>query len=90
MASAAAAKYSAGDVPAAPNLNKTMSGMSNPVSEANNVMSDIHAENTTPVDQGNAVPEAKGIYKSTRVGDLQFRFKGSDWMSTSTVRNLSI
>lgn len=59
--------------------------MSNPVSDANNVMSDIHAENTTPVDQGKAVPKAEGTYKCTRVGELQFRFKGSHllaWYST--------
>lgn len=87
MASAAVEDVSSMDVPAAPTLTKTKSGMSNPVSDANNVMSGIHAENTTQVDQGKAVPEAKGIYECKRVGEIQFRFKSAHMFSASTVSN---
>ena len=76
------AAVAAADVPAAPSLTRAISS---PAENASNVMSDINAENATPVDHGESVLEASGSFACERFGDLQFRFKGAHTFKSSTV-----
>merc|ERR1712110_190264 len=75
----------AGSPETAPSLAPGMSLDPSPTENANNVVSDINVGNTTAVDDGQNVSEAAGEFVCERFGDLQFRFKGAQMFSASTV-----
>lgn len=68
-----------------PKLTHSLSRQSSATENANSIVSDIKAENAIQVDEGKNVTQATGSFACERFGDLQFKFKGAQMFSASTV-----